>query len=153
MNQFEKELNEVLVDTFGLIIKAEELAIKKTGRINLSISEMHLVEAVGKQKGGRTVSAIAEDLGVTLPSVTIAINRLCKKGYVEKSKSGDDGRVVIVSLTRSGHKIDLVHKFFHRQMLNNLSCGMTPEEKSVLLKGITRLNRFFREKTAGMEAK
>ena len=46
----------------------------------MSISELHLVEAVGKCGGeGRTISGIAKELDITLPSVTVAINKLMKK--------------------------------------------------------------------------
>ena len=154
VDQFDKELNDILVDTFRSILKVEEQAIKNTGRIDLTISEMHLLEAVGKQKEEcRSISDIAEDLNVTLPSVTVAINRLAKKGYVLKTKSESDGRMVFVSLTKLGHKMDSVHKYFHEQMIRNISLGLSQEEKSALLNGMNRLNCFFKQKSANMEAK
>ncbi len=84
LSAFEKELNEILVDTFRTILKVEEATLKGTGRIDLSISEMHLLETVGKYKEeGATISDIAQELGITLPSVTVAINKLARKGYVQ----------------------------------------------------------------------
>jgi hypothetical protein len=47
LDSFEKELNDILVDTFRSILKVEEDTLKRT-LIDLSISELHLLEAVGK---------------------------------------------------------------------------------------------------------
>lgn len=149
MDAFSAELNITLVDTYRSINKVEEQAIKNMG-IELSISEMHLIEAVGKEKEtGRTISDIAQELGITLPSVTVAINKLVKKGYVQKIKGESDGRTVYVVLTKSGRKIDAVHRYFHQQMVRKISEGFSDEEKEVLLKGIQKLNKFFKQNIQG----
>lgn len=87
MKPFEEQLNAVIVDTYRSILKVEETILKRSDKIDLTINEMHLIESVGKGKNKqRTISEIAEDLGITLPSVTVGINKLMKKGYVEKSE-------------------------------------------------------------------
>ena len=59
---------------------------------------------------GRTISSIAEDLGISMPSVTVAINKLQAKGYVQKVRCEADSRVVYVKLTRSGKRADAAHR-------------------------------------------
>lgn len=79
MDEFKQQLNKILVDTFKVILKIEEVSIKKIGE-DLSVSEVHILEAAGRDGDkGQTISAIAENMGITLPSVTIAINKLAKK--------------------------------------------------------------------------
>lgn len=152
LNAFERELNEILVDTFRTILRVEEDALKETGVTDLSISEMHLLESVGKSgPEGRTISDIAQELSVTLPTVTVAINKLEKKGYVQKVKSGADARMVFVTLTRTGQKMDRVHRYFHEQMVRNISSEMDEEEKRILTMGVVKLNRFFKRKSLEME--
>ena len=91
MKPFEEELNRVIVDTYRSILRVEETILKQTDRVDLTIGELHMLESVGKGKDRRrTISEIAEDLGITLPSVTVAINKLMKKGYVEKIQSTTD---------------------------------------------------------------
>ena len=41
MDAFAIALNEVLVDTYHNVLRVEEEALKKSGRIHLSIKEMH----------------------------------------------------------------------------------------------------------------
>lgn len=152
LNAFERELNDILVDTFRTILRVEEDALKSTGMTDLSISEMHLLESVGKNHSeGRTISDIAQELSVTLPTVTVAINKLEKKGYVQKVKSGADGRMVFVTLTRLGQKMDRVHRYFHEQMVRNISSEMEEEEKRILTMGIVKLNQFFKRNSLEME--
>lgn len=151
MDAFSKELNKILVDTFRSILKVEELVIKSSGRTDLSISEMHLIESVGKSSHGKTISDIAEDLNITLPSVTIAINKLVRKGYVEKLKSDSDGRIVYVRLTKLGLEMDATHRYFHNNMVRQISKDMPDEEKEALLKGMVKLNDFFKNKLINLE--
>lgn len=147
MDDFGEELNTILVDTFKSILKVEEVSLKNKGLKDLSISELHLLEAVGKNKdSGRTITDIAQELLITPPSVTIAINKLEKKGYVQKTKSAEDGRVVFVVLTRIGKKIDSVHRYFHEQMIRNVSKELSKEEKIVFIKGIKGINEYFKRK-------
>ncbi len=147
MDSFSSQLNGILVDTFNNILKFEEDLLKQSTNIDLSINEMHLIEHVGKNKNdGRTISDLAQSLNITLPSVTVAINKLVKKGYVKKEKSNTDGRVVYVRLTDKGLRIDKIHQYFHVKMVKEIAKEMTDEEKESLIHGMEKLNGFFRKK-------
>lgn len=152
MDSFSSQLNEVLVDTFNNILKVEEELLKRSTNIDLSINEMHLIESVGKNKNdGKTISDLAQILNITLPSVTIAINKLVKKGYVKKEKSTADGRMVFVRLTDRGLRINKIHQYFHMKMVNEISKELTDHEKEVLIYGMEKLNGFFRKKYQGYQ--
>ena len=157
MDEYASKLNKMVIDLYRIIHKSEEQIIKRSRRIDLTINEMHLIESIGK--GGnprsgnfqpRTVSSIAEDLGITLPSVTVAINKLLKKGYADKIKSESDGRVAHVILTRDGQKIDRLHRSFHEKMVQYIMRDLTSEEKKIMLNIVTKLNIFFNQQEAGV---
>ena len=152
MDRFSKELNNLLVDTYRQISKIEEQAIRQTGKTDLSISELHLLETVGKDKeNGCSISDIAAAQEITLPSVTVAINKLAKKGYVEKVRALHDGRIVNVKLTKLGSKMDAGHRYFHENMVRNVSKEMSEEEKEALISGIQKLNTFLGRRLAASE--
>ena len=133
MKPFEEQLNEVIVDTYRSILRVEENILKRSDQTDLSISEIHMLEAVGKGKDRRrTISELAEVLNITLPSVTVAINKLMKKGYVEKVRGEEDGRIVYVSLTRQGRRIDSAHRYFHESMVRSIIRDMTESEMQAL---------------------
>lgn len=80
-----KILNELLVDTFNEILTIEQTALK-SGKLNdLSVTEIHTIEAIGMYRA-RTMSEVAADLGITVGTLTTAINNLVKKGYVERQR-------------------------------------------------------------------
>lgn len=147
MTDFEARLNELLVDTFRKILKFEEQAVKKSDGESLSISEFHLLEAISKKNNiPKSIKNIALDLGITLSSVTIAVNKLEKKGLLQKKKSGIDGRSVLVILTQMGIKENDVHNHFHKKLVQAVAAGISEREREVLLCGIVNLNNFFDEK-------
>ena len=145
MDAFAAALNDLLVNTFHDILKLEEESLARFSANRLSINEMHLLEAIGKGgDGGRSITDIAKELSITLPSVTAAVNKLAKKGFVEKSKDASDKRLVIVLLTRDGRRAEASHRFFHRSMVNSASQGLSMEERQALLRGLENLHAFFK---------
>ena len=147
MKPLEEQLNDLIVDAYRSILKVEETILKRSDNIDLSINEMHMLEAVGKGKNKpKTISEIAEDLGITLPSVTVATNKLVKKGYVEKLRGEEDARIVYVTLTKQGKKIDSVHRYFHESMVRSIISGMSEQEQQVLYQGILKLDLFLKKK-------
>ena len=148
MDVFQNKLNIALEDIYHSVMNMEEATLKSSGRLNLSISEMHMIECVGKSEVGRTISEIAEALRIKSPSVTVAVKKLETKGYMEKRPGETDARMVHVFLTKSGQQIYAYHRYYHRMMAREVSEGLTEEEKDVLVKTLYKLNQFF-EKSIG----
>ena len=149
MKAFEEKLNDLLVTSFRAIEEIEEKMVKDAKTLNLSINELHLIAAVGQDlEEGRTISEISQRINLSLPTVTLAVNKLVKKGFMEKHKSEADGRVVHVILTKQGKKADRAHTYFHRKMVSAVAKDMTEEEQAALVKGIEHLNAFLAGKLA-----
>lgn len=147
MEEFNKSLNDLLVDTFNTILKVEEKMIHSMGKYDLSISELHLLETVRKgNKESKTISEIAKRLDITLPSVTIAVNKLVKKGYLEKKKCEEDARSVQIFLTAMGLKIDRLHQRFHEHMVTSIAKVLSEDEKHALVSGMYKLKQFFNQR-------
>lgn len=86
MDTFERELNELLIQTFRDILKVEELILERSAP-RLSVSEVHLIEAIRKSKDrALTVSEIASELDIAVPSATVAVNKLVKKVLLRKKR-------------------------------------------------------------------
>ena len=149
MDYFSDALNDILVDVYQNIMFLEQQTIRKKN-INLSINEMHMIEHIGKaSNSGLSISEIAEKMNITRPSATVAVNKLEKKGYVQKIDSVEDGRVVHVVLTREGRKIDKFHHYYHRNMVREISDGLSDMEKECLMKVIQKLDDYFIKSIGG----
>ena len=147
MDNFEKSLNDVLVDTFNSILKFEESSLKNIVSVPVTITEAHMIEAIGTQENKEaTVSEIASILSVSMPTATVAVKKLESKGFITKAPCAKDGRRTIISLTEMGRKIDRAHGLFHKRMVRNISNQFKESERDVLYKAIAKLSEFFREK-------
>ena len=145
MDTFELNLNNVLVDTFNAILKYEEVSLKRVLKMPVTITEAHIIEAIGRQENKEsTVSEIAAAMGIAVPTATVSVKKLEGKGYVKKVPCARDGRRTIISLTDVGRKIERVHRLFHQNMVKNISSQFLDTEREVLLRAVKTLNEFFR---------
>ena len=135
-------LNEVLVKLFHNINDIEEQMIRTGDYKDVTANDMHVMEAIGigEQKNMTTV---AKALHVTTGTLTISINNLVKKKYVERERSEEDRRVVLISLTPKGQKAFLHHQKFHEQMIEAVVEQLSEEEQYVLEKALRSINQFF----------
>lgn len=145
MDKRKKVLNELLVQIFNDILQIEEQALKKGVLNNLSVTEIHTIEAIGMYTE-RTMSEVAQDLKITVGTLTTAINKLIRKGYVERKRIEEDRRVVLIKLTKSGKLAFRLHEKFHNDMINATIEGLSEEEENVLVSSLDRLNEFFKVK-------
>ena len=149
MDPFSRELNELLVSTYREITRIEELVLRSLSKNTLSISELHMLDVVGR--AGCTVTDIAQSMAISMPSATVAVKKLEKKGHVTKQKDPEDARRVCIRLTLLGRRAEAAHRWFHRQMVHNVEKAVGPDERDVLLRAIREMNVFFREKAKELE--
>ena len=137
--------NEVLVRLFRDIMDIEEKAIITPEFKDITNNDMHVIEAIGMGTP-KNMSSIAKELSVTVGTLTIAMNSLVKKGYVKRDRGEEDRRVVYISLSDKGKKAFIHHARFHREMIEGVTGDLSEEEMQVLVKALSRLDSWFREK-------
>lgn len=135
------EINAYLVTIFNEILIIEEDALQGSTFKDISIKEMHTIEAIGMYRK-HTTSEVAKKLSVTVGTLTVSVNNLVKKGYVERIRSEDDRRVVKLGLTRKGRLLYRLHNKFHRDMVKETIEGMNEAETEVLITGLNNLHGF-----------
>ena len=135
------KINSYLVAVFSEVLDIEERALRVSTFSDLSIKEMHTVEAIGMYQA-HTTSEVAKKLNITAGTLTVAINALVKKGYVERIRMEKDRRVVKLGLTKKGRLLYRLHDKFHREMVKNTIRDMEDQEVKVLLKGLNNLHGF-----------
>ena len=137
-------INTLLVGIFNDILRIEENALKSKQLNDVTITEVHTIEAIGMYDPLPS-SEVAKKIGITMGTLTSAINNLVKKGYVERARSEEDRRLVMLSLTRKGKLLFRVHYKFHSDMVKNTITGLDKNEEEVLVKSLENLNKFFTE--------
>ena len=136
-------LNGALVNLFRDVMDLEEQAIITSDYHDITNNDMHVIEAVGLGEP-KNMSAIAKLLSVTVGTLTIAMNSLVKKGYVNRERGKEDRRVVYISLSEKGERAYRHHEDFHRHMIDEILKDLTEEETEALVRSLTKLDQWFR---------
>ena len=137
-------INTLLVDTFNNILTIEQKALKKENFFDVSVAEVHTIEAIGMYES-KSMSEVAKSLCITVGTLTVAVNNLVKKGYVERFRCQTDRRVVKIRLTKKGKLLYRVDEQFHKNMVKATIEGLSEEEKKVLSQALTKLNTFLQK--------
>ena len=142
MNHYEA-INDVLVNLFNEILDLEERALITGEYKNISVNDMHIIDELGIREQ-KNMSTVARLLNVTVGTLTIAVNNLVKKGYIQRRRSEEDRRVVLISLTKLGERAYHHHKDFHEKMVLAVLKGLNVEETEALTMALTKLQTFFK---------
>ena len=146
MNNTRELLNDFLVNVFHEILRIEGDCLKNGEFTNLSIREMHVIEAVCTGNTGENnnrASDIAQAQRITPGTLTITVNQLVKKGYLLRKQDEHDKRIIRLYPTQKGLSANQSHQNFHDQMVSNVMDTLTPPEIDSLIKGLESLQAFF----------
>lgn len=134
--------HDVLVNLFQEIMDIEEKALITSEFKDISVNDMHIIEAIGEDTP-KNMSSVAKILSVTVGTLTIAVNSLVKKGYVHRERSEEDRRVVLISLTEKGRKANAHHMKFHEGMIQAVLTDLDENQQKILVKSLLNLRKFF----------
>lgn len=135
-------LNELLVNLFNNVLDTEAKAVITEEFKDISNNDMHIIEAIGIEEP-RSMSVIAKRLNVTVGTLTTNMNSLEDKGYIERARSTQDKRVVLVILTEKGRKAFFHHRDFHKHMIKAIVNDLDEDEMKILIRCLQALDDFF----------
>lgn len=134
---------KIVLDTVEMISQLmgelESKAFEQEGFLDITMNQMLYLEAIARL-GLPTFGDIAEDLGVTRPSVSSIVKKLIKMGYLAKVQSDQDGRVYFIHLTEKGKRFNDLHSEVHQILARRITKNLDPfeiEELANLLAKIT----------------
>jgi len=143
MKDTKRTLNELLVYLFNHILFLEEKNLKDQG-IRLSMTEVHTLENIEKSSS-KTMSDIAKLQMVTQGTLTVAVNRLVKKGFVWRERDKEDKRVIHLELTPVAKEVLKVHDRFHESMIDSLIADMKVDDDINLMNSLDKIMEYFKK--------
>lgn len=141
-----EKIDELLSTTFNTILRVEEKSLDNKLTEGLSITEIHTLVAVGLYETN-PMNVVAARLGVTLATLTTAVTKLEKKGFIVRERCEEDRRKVLVNLTKRGRQAYRAHGLFHKKMIDEALSDLTSEEERVLTRSLSKVKEFFEEDT------
>lgn len=137
-------INQVLVRLFNDLTRIEENTLHQEGAEDLSMREIHIIEAVCEAGGDNTMAALAERLRVTPGSLTVAVGTLVRKGYLTRQRSQEDKRRVHVLATDKALAVNQIHYAYHVRMTQTVMDVLKPEQLETVLIGLEAVQDYFR---------
>ncbi len=94
--------------------------------------------AVLQRRGSAALQDLADELGVGAPTASEALGALVRKRLVRKTRSRQDGRAIVASLTAAGRTRAARLPMWPDVLAETLG-ELAPEEQEVLLRGVIRM--------------
>ncbi len=91
--------------------------------------------------GPRRITELAAEERVTQPAITLLVNRLAERGWVERTPDPSDGRAVLVSLTAAGEEVFQRLRTEYRALLHEEMASLEDAEVETLAAAVTILDR------------
>jgi DNA-binding MarR family transcriptional regulator len=93
------------------------------------------------------MSQLAAHMGVTVSTMSIAVDRLVRQGYVVRARSEGDGRVRHIRLTPAGERLRTAQKVLDPRLVRAMLSRLSPAERRDALRGLELLGSAAREQT------
>jgi DNA-binding MarR family transcriptional regulator len=129
----------------GLALKSQSW--QEAGGRGLTPTQGQVLVLLRATPKGMRLSAIAEALGIKLPTASESVATLVDKGLVRKERSAEDGRALSLVLTPQG-KQEAQHAASWPDFLADGVELLSPEEQEVFLRGLIKLLRSLQQKGA-----
>ncbi|MBR5801061.1 MAG: winged helix DNA-binding protein [Lachnospiraceae bacterium] len=139
----DQTLNTLLVSLFRDILDIEEGSLITEEYRDITVNDMHVIEAIGISEP-KPSSVVAKKLDITMGTLTKAIDGLTNKLYVNRERSTEDKRVVLLSLTEKGKRAFHHHATFHQNMIDAVMGQLDEEERVVLTKSLEDLIKYLK---------
>jgi DNA-binding MarR family transcriptional regulator len=112
---------------------------KSWHRHALSLVHLNVLSAL-EAEGPLSMSSLAEAMDVSDASATGIVDRMEKRGLVERRHGTDDRRVVLVHATDAGRQVFTDMAAHRRQALSKILSELTADEIAALLTGMRAIH-------------
>jgi DNA-binding MarR family transcriptional regulator len=102
------------------------------GELDLSFTQLKALCALEMDGEERSVKALAESMGVSLPAMSRAVDGLFERGFVERDEDPSDRRMKRVRLTDAGRAVPRALNDARLSALQELMSSLEEEEAAAL---------------------
>ncbi|MDR2355391.1 MAG: nitronate monooxygenase [Clostridiales Family XIII bacterium] len=140
--QFDKP-GKIFARLFQTIPPILDDAARRASGGRISGSEMHVLTEIGLGKA-KTMTQVAAGLRISVGALTTAIDKLVRKGCVDRFRVPEDRRIVKLALTETGAAFARAHTEFRERMTKAAFASLAEEQRSLLLLALENVEEYFR---------
>jgi len=131
----QETLDSVLAELNQISFRDFQGALKRFHEGTLSLVHLNLLMLL-RFNGPLTMSRLAEMLDVSVASATGIVDRMEKKGVIERRRSDEDRRVVQVYVTEKGEQVFTQMQAERQANMMKMISKITDSDLKALLKGL-----------------
>ncbi|HTU84551.1 MAG TPA: MarR family transcriptional regulator [Solirubrobacteraceae bacterium] len=121
--------------------RSAELSRLFLTRTSVCVSRTEVGVLRNLRGGPRRITELAADEHVTQPAITLLVNRLAERGWVERVPDPTDRRAVLVSLTAAGEEAFERLRAEYRALLHEEMAALEDEEVDTLAAAVAVLDK------------
>ncbi|HEY6777986.1 MAG TPA: MarR family transcriptional regulator [Thermoleophilaceae bacterium] len=132
------EFAAALEELFRAVLRASGRGVPG-GKTELTMSQYWVMDALADEP--LTVTEVARSARVAVPSATRALRALERRGFVERRRGHDDGRLVTVALTAAGLEVLDEKRAWVTTAQRQLFDALSPAERRTAAGTLTEIAR------------
>jgi DNA-binding MarR family transcriptional regulator len=119
----------------------DQLSAALTRTCGLSINEFQILLRVDRgPEAGVRLGELCPAVRLTQPSLSRAVTRLERHGWLGRAGAPGDGRGVMITMTTAGREVLARGSAVHAQTISETLLGrLTPDEQELLARALTRV--------------
>ena len=133
-----------VMETVPLLIRFLRAEMRRQRTGSLSVPQFRALLFLSLHPGA-SLSSVADDLGVTRPTASALIDRLVRRGLVDRSEHPQERRHIVLALTPPGARHLQQARTATRARIASVLAGLSAAELHKVAEGVALLGSAFKE--------
>lgn len=117
--------------------------MRKSTAAELTVVQFRSLALSANEPGGASVSAVAEHIGLTLPSASKLADGLVRRGYLKRRSDPGDRRTTRLEATAKGRRVVTAARAETRKVFAGLLAGMSADQLAEIMEAAESLAGVF----------
>lgn len=131
----DSNLSQIFMEFYDKLSSWEHSVVKGSG---LSPTQMHTIEVIGHHQN-LMMKELADRLGITTGTLTVAVDRLEKLDMVKRKPHEHDRRSWLIALSEQGKSMYEQHHKYHEEFTQEISHDLSNKEIDQLTQLMARI--------------
>lgn len=140
---------QLLMEVVPPVMQALRSEMRQRRGSEISVLQLRVLAFLRRQPGS-TLSAVAEHVGLTLPSMSSQISGLVARHLIDRSVSEEDRRYVTLTLTEQGRMLMESARHGTQESIAKRIAVLSPEELAVVAESMKLLAGVFAASSTGV---
>ncbi|MGO8683328.1 MAG: MarR family winged helix-turn-helix transcriptional regulator [Thermoleophilia bacterium] len=140
MNKRDEHIRTIVDDLRTVYANLHRLSVPAWQQLDLTMAQFKALVAIERSKA-TSVCMLGRELSIGESATSLLVDKLVRRGYVERTTDPDDRRRVLLAATVRGQELLHELRHGHHQSLMEWLTALTDEDLDVLSRGLRTLRQ------------